>query len=576
MIKLSFARAVSLGALMLVGACSTDGTLSSTGGIVGPSFELAEGEDALVDVGETIVLRPSYALWSDAASSVEGPMLSMSAASAEPRIRIGVVETAPTVYLGGTGAWTMRDRALGNVITTGNGDAAAVVLASVAETFMSLQVACGGTDAIGAWKAKAEAAGYLAYTEVIPACTRLYIGRYPMGTSFSIRNAFRNKLIAEKLALTDSFWPSKGLTIEGKTVYRITHGSLVMENVNPVIVTADDGLVTIGTGTSGLLFRRYRGTAEARLSGGSLAGINELPMEQYLYGVVPRELGPVQYPEIEAQKAQTIAARTYAMRNLNKRFSDGYDLRATTSDQVYGGHQSEHPISSAAIDATRGIVARYEGAFIDALYSSASGGHTANSEEAYSAVYPYARGIPDAERGQAFSHVPSLDVFRAHANPTSLRATREGDFETDWPSRHRWTFEWDAAEIRGALSSWKGFDVGAVRAITVTERGPSGRAQRIEYDTESGTHVATKDGIRTSLRYIDALGRFQSMWSTLFFIEPVVKGNVATGGFRIFGGGFGHGVGLSQVGAVGMASKGHDYQQILKHYFQGITLDPAY
>lgn len=578
MIKLSFPRAASFGALLLVGACSTDATLPSTGGIVGPSFELSEGEDALVDVGDTIVLRPSYARWSEAPSSVEGPTFSVAAASAEPRIRIGVVESATTIYLGGTGAWTMRDRADGNVITTGNGGAAAVTLASVADAFMSLQVTCSEASAVATWKAKAEAAGYLAYTQVVPGkCTRLFIGRYPLGTSWGIRNAFRNQLLAAKLAFLDSFWPIPGITIEGKTVYRVTHGSLVMENVNPVSVSAEDGFVTIGAGTSSLAFRRYRGTADARVnSGGTLAGINELPMEQYLYGVVPRELGPVQYPEIEAQKAQTIAARTYALRNLNKRFSDGYDLRATTSDQVYGGQQSEHSISSAAIDATRGVVARYGGALIDALYSSASGGHTANSEEAYSAVYPYARGIPDAERGQAFSHVPTLEVFRAHASPTSLRATREGDFETDWPSRHRWTFEWDAAEIRSALSSWKGFDVGEVRSISVTDRGPSGRAQHIAYETTSGTYSATKDGIRTSLRYIDANGRFQSMWSTLFFIEPVVKGNVATGGFRIYGGGFGHGVGLSQVGAVGMASKGHDYQQILKHYFQGVTLEPAY
>ena len=70
---------------------------------------------------------------------------------------------------------------------------------------------------------------------------------------------------------------------------------------------------------------------------GTLAGINELPMEEYLYGVVPRELSPVTYPEPEAQKAQAVAARTYAHANLGKRWSEGFDMGATVSDQVYGG-----------------------------------------------------------------------------------------------------------------------------------------------------------------------------------------------------------------------------------------------
>ena len=79
------------------------------------------------------------------------------------------------------------------------------------------------------------------------------------------------------------------------------------------------------------------------------------------------------------------------------------------------------------------MVATADGQLISALFSSTSGGHSADNEEAFApAPVAYLRGVPDAERGRALSHVPNLDVFRAHANPASLRAAREGDFESDW------------------------------------------------------------------------------------------------------------------------------------------------
>ena len=98
--------------------------------------------------------------------------------------------------------------------------------------------------------------------------------------------------------------------------------------------------------------------AEVRIAagGGAIAGINELPLEEYLWGVVPRELGPIAFPELEALKAQAVAARTYAIANFNKRQSDGYNLLPTTADQVYGGYQDEHPLSTKAVDETEGVI----------------------------------------------------------------------------------------------------------------------------------------------------------------------------------------------------------------------------
>jgi len=342
------------------------------------------------------------------------------------------------------------------------------------------------------------------------------------------------------------------------------------------VLSSPDGLVRIGT-------RLYRGVAEVRIAtgGGAIAGINELPIEQYLWGVVPRELGPIAFPELEALKAQAVAARTYAIANFNKRLADGYNLLATTADQVYGGYQDEHQLSSRAVDETAGIIATADGERpIEALYFSTSGGFTANNEDVFnSAPVAYLRGIPDHERGNSLDQ--HADGIRNNANARSLRAARAGDFESDWSRYHRWTFEWSAAEIRDVISSWVGEDVGAVHEINVVERSGSGRVRLIEYVTDSGTYSDTKDRVRSSLRYIDAAGAKVNLPSTLVYIEPVHdKETKALTGFVAWGGGFGHGVGMSQTGAVGMAEKKATFEEILKHYYRGIELvrmctDPA-
>ncbi|HEU4557751.1 MAG TPA: SpoIID/LytB domain-containing protein [Longimicrobium sp.] len=484
-------------------------------------------------------------------------------------IRIGVVPAASSVTIGSAADYEIRDRVTGALLMSGSNGTATVTLQSVILSWYRLQVMCGTEAAVATRKAAAEAKGYPTFTELAPVgCTRLFIGRFapPPANTFAARTAFRNQLIAEGLAAGDSFWAVKA--DPGLTVYRVTRGSQSVDATNPVVLTSSDGLVTIG----GV---RYRGVAEVRVnSAGSLAGVNELPMEQYLYGVVPRELGPVAFPELEALKAQAVAARTYALVGLGKRGSDGYDLLATTADQVYGGHAAEHPLSSQAVDETAGIAAVHDGKLITALYSSTAGGFTANNEEAFaSAPVAYLRGVPDAQRGQAFEHVPSLDVFRRHGNPTSLRNAKEGDFESNWASLHRWHFEWSADEISAVISAYAQQPVGKVLAINVTERGPSGRALAIEYVTEAGTFTDTKDRIRTSLKFINASGAQQSLPSTMFYIEPVLDRKTGeVEGFEAWGGGFGHGVGLSQTGAVGMAEKGRTYDEILKHYYRDIDL----
>ncbi|MBW3571519.1 MAG: SpoIID/LytB domain-containing protein [Gemmatimonadetes bacterium] len=518
-------------------------------------------------------------------------MNEVGAAAFNGFIRIGVVPATSIVRIGSEGAYTVRNKVTGEPIVSGSGETLEVSLGSelVTRTSMRLQVSCIFTaDPPTDFLARAQALGYATHTVQITTssgakCWRVYLGDYPMGTSWSIREAFRQRAIADGLARTDAFWPWGGVTVtEGVLRYDVRRGAEVFSSSNAVVLQSADGLVTISDGTrpEPTVRRRYRGLAEVALnSTGTLAGINELPFEQYLYGVVPRELPPTVWPQAEAQKAQAVAARTWGLASYNKRAADGYNLRATTDDQVYGGYNAEHPVSSAAVDATAGVVAKHAGKLITAYFSSTSGGYTAGYEEWLDGAAPiaYLQAVPDAERGEAFSRVPSLEVFKSHPNPTSLRAAGEGDYESDWSRYHRWTFEWSAAEISAVISRHAQRDVGRVLEINVLERGPSGRVLVIEYVTENGIFRSTRNGIRSSLQFINASGAYENLRSTLFFIEPVKDPRTReVVGFKAYGGGWGHGVGLSQTGAAGMATRGRSYDEILRHYYQGIDLVREY
>jgi cell division protein FtsN len=155
-----------------------------------------------------------------------------------------------------------------------------------------------------------------------------------------------------------------------------------------------------GRGVSAL-GRRYRGRILVYLNNrGTLNLINEVALDEYLRGVVPREMGPEIYDEIEALKAQAVAARSYTLRNMGEFSEEGYDICATPRCQVYGGMDAENPLSDRAVLETSGEVLAHLGGYADALYSSTCGGHTENVE----VVFPlkeasYLRGVPCHEAG---------------------------------------------------------------------------------------------------------------------------------------------------------------------------------
>lgn len=187
--------------------------------------------------------------------------------------------------------------------------------------------------------------------------------------------------------------------------------------------------------------RAYRGAMEIfGNTRGTLTVVNELPLEDYLLGVVPNELSPAAFGQLEALKAQAVAARTYIQRNLGQYKKEGYDICATDACQVYFGVLTEDPLASQAVIETRGVVATYEGKPISALYSSTCGGRTEDAEHIFTEKLPYlvsvtceykhpemrfatSRAVRDWKDGVLT--VAGVKTFRAAARFMGLESDRE-------------------------------------------------------------------------------------------------------------------------------------------------------
>lgn len=153
----------------------------------------------------------------------------------------------------------------------------------------------------------------------------------------------------------------------------------------------------------------YRGSFTVFRSGDGVTVVNRTNLEEYLFGVVPRELPPDLFPEIEALKAQALAARTYALTPRDAYLRRGYDLCAGPACQVYGGVAAEHPLSTAAIRETAGEAVFHDGRLIDALYTASCGGYTENAENVFSNPTPYlvARACIREGRGVRLEGAPA-------------------------------------------------------------------------------------------------------------------------------------------------------------------------
>ena len=212
--------------------------------------------------------------------------------------------------------------------------------------------------------------------------------------------------------------------------------------------------------------KKYRGDIEIkRYSDSDMTVINVVGMQEYLYGVVPREIGG--NSPYEAVKAQAIVARTYAVKNYDKRMKWGFNLYPTVDDQAYGGYEWENPNSNRAVDETEGKVITYDGELISGYYFSTSGGHTENSENVWGGTLGYLKGVPDP-------------------------------YEPENLSKTTWTVELTADEVEERLANY-GVYVGDVINITPTEYSESGRVLELEIEGTDNTTVITKSKARTYL-----------------------------------------------------------------------------
>jgi SpoIID/LytB domain protein len=298
---------------------------------------------------------------------------------------------------------------------------------------------------------------------------------------------------------------------------------------------------------------------------GSYTLVNHVPLESYLRGVVPYEIGS-QAP-YEAIKAQAIIARTYALRNLRRFQIDDYQLCADTHCQVYRGLTAATPTTDRAIAATQGLVLTYKNELIDALYFSTSGGVTAP----YSDVWPgridrpYLQAVVDSTSDAwnlSRQDLSDEETFRRFIN------TKKGFNE----SGRRW-FRWqektsleDMAEfLKKYLKRQKqpNRDFTTIKQVEIAERSRAGRVLEMEVKTDSGTISIPADEIRNA---------FHPPISTLFYIKPVRNQKDELQGYEFIGGGFGHGVGLSQYGAYHLANLGWSSAEILEFYYPGTKL----
>lgn len=298
--------------------------------------------------------------------------------------------------------------------------------------------------------------------------------------------------------------------------------------------------------------RSYRGTLEVYpVPGHGLVVVNQVDLEAYLRGVVPVEIGPRSPEEREAVKVQAVAARTYAVANLGRRDSLGFDMFGSVEDQVYGGVGEEREEVTRAVRATAGEILVYGGRPIRAFYHSTGGGTTARVTDAWNREdAPYLRRVSDRRPG--------------------------GGHYCEASPRYRWEERWTAEElgaaVRRGVAGTFGADssrVGRVLDVEVTGRTDAGRATGLAVRTAGGRWHVTKDDIRFFLRTPDGRG-LRSTWF------DVVEGPSEEGGLHLAGRGYGHGVGMCQWGAIGRARAGHGYAEILSHYYPGARLRDAY
>jgi len=332
--------------------------------------------------------------------------------------------------------------------------------------------------------------------------------------------------------------------------------------------------------------RSYRGYIEvARYGSNQLSVVNQVGIDAYLNSVVVSEIYAA-WPE-ESLKAQAVAARTFAVYHTTvarKYPNDPYDLNDTVGSQVYKGYEVEDSRVNAAVTATSGELIYYEGQVIPAYFFASSGGRTENSENVWVGAVPYLKSVPDI-------------------------------YEQE-PERYPWTQTYTPSEIKDKLAK-RGVNIGEIKDLIATVYTNAGRVMTLTVVGTQGTYDLKKEtmrywlgiysrkfqiirsgfrpdttyavlngaGINGTINYngafaikgdgvavslLDGKEQVVIMGTENMLNQPMISG--VQGKFILAGSGWGHGVGMSQAGAKGMAKEGYTYKEILAHYYTGVTI----
>jgi stage II sporulation protein D len=345
---------------------------------------------------------------------------------------------------------------------------------------------------------------------------------------------------AEVLTVQQSGGQLRASRADGKRTEAVT-GPLLVRALTP------DGLLSFNG-------KRYRGELLISSTDSGMLVINRLPMEQYLRGVVPLEIGKRPREELAAMQAQAVAARSYSYSHIGSGArAQTFDMYATVMDQVYGGVDAEAPVTDEAVETTSGMVLKYAGRVLaNTPYHSTCGGSTAPVSEVWykEPDLPYLRAVSD--------RIPGTDSFYC-----------------DRSGRFRWTQTFSGDQLRANLEKYlanyttapKG-DLGNVRMVRETGRTPSDRVRALEITTDRGTYTLRGNDIRFVMR--DPSG---AILNSTYFSTDVSVGSGGVQQLTLKGGGYGHGIGMCQFGAMGRARAGQSYRTILTTYYPGTSVE---
>lgn len=368
-------------------------------------------------------------------------------------------------------------------------------------------------------------------------------------------------------------------------IFILTDGgdNVIAKISGPVIFKSDYGFIGVKGLKRAGADALYRGQIELVPASkeGQFHIVNKLDVEQYLKGVVPNEM-PVRFG-LEALKAQSVAARNYVL-SPRVKANNNYDVVDSVASQVYYGANTEKELSNQAVYETTGIVATYNWNLILALYSSTAGGYTESYENAFSD--PKTRVFPSNEKKPYLKAKPDYENFKKlnkEEDAFEFYKTKPKSFDIKSPY-YRWQREWTADELQTEIQNHiaaqsdagfvhpkvaKGEVIRRITAINVLERGESGKIMKLQIETETETYTVEKELVIRRLFTVKG----KALPSANLVFEPEYDEDNKLSKITAYGGGYGHGVGLSQFGAGYMAKDLHkNYEQILKHYYSGIAL----